>query len=36
MCDHSNQADVRKQALAEMIQEAEEAGLYEFEDGEQS
>lgn len=29
MCDYINQADIRRKALAEMIQISEEAGLYE-------
>jgi hypothetical protein len=31
MCDYSSQAAIRKEALAEMIRMAEEAGLYEDE-----
>ncbi len=31
MCDYSNQADIRRQVLTDMIKIAEEAGLYENE-----
>jgi hypothetical protein len=31
MCDYSNQASIRREALADMIRIAEEAGLYEDE-----
>jgi hypothetical protein len=31
MCDYSNQASIRREALADMICIAEEAGLYEAE-----
>jgi hypothetical protein len=30
MCDYSNQADVRKQALADMVRDAEDANLYDL------